>query len=229
MYYSQIEGKTVAFSFRPKEPGSAITHLIGIIYSIFLTPVLLIKAALSGAGATVLIGCSIFALSMVMLYTASTVYHSFNLSDKANSVLQKIDHMMIFVLIAGSYTPICLTVLRDGVGLVLLLVVWLLSLVGMIFKLFWSTCPKWLSSVIYIALGWSCIADAKGLYTGLSNSGFLWLLCGGILYTVGGIIYAMRFKKLNSISPNFGSHEIFHIFVMLGNLCQFYCVMMYCL
>ena len=229
MYSANLDGNTVFFSFRAKEPGSAITHLIGIIYSIILTPVLLIKAALSGAGISVLIACSVFMLSMVMLYAASTVYHTFNLSDKINTVLKKTDHSMIFILIAGSYTPICLTILRDGIGIILLAAVWLLSLGGIIFKLFWVNCPKWISSVIYIALGWACAVDVPSLYSGLSFEGFMWLLMGGIIYTVGGIIYAMSFKKFNQLSSKFGSHEIFHLFVMVGNLCHFYCVFQYCI
>lgn len=229
MYYTNIDNKTLSFTFRPKDPGSAITHLIGIIYSIFLTPVLLIKAAINGADIVTLISCSVFMLSMIMLYTASTVYHSFNLSNASNSILKKTDHMMIFVLIAGSYTPICLTVLRNGIGLILLLVVWIIAILGMLFKLFWVTCPKWLSSVIYIGLGWACVAAFPALYKGLAPSGFGWLLGGGILYTIGGVIYAMKFHKLNELSRNFGSHEIFHIFVMLGNLCQFFCIYKYCL
>lgn len=229
MYYTQLDNKILSFTFCSKEPGSAVTHLIGIIYSVLLTPVLLIKAALGGADISVLIGCSVFMLSMIMLYTASTVYHSFNLSPSANSVLKKIDHMMIFVLIAGSYTPICLTVLRGGIGIPLLLAVWILALLGMLFKLCWVNCPKWLSSVIYIVLGWSCVAAFPALYSGLAPAGFFWLLGGGILYTVGGVIYAMKFRKLNELSRNFGSHEIFHVFVMLGNLCQFFCIFKYCL
>lgn len=228
MYYANHAGNLDSFTFRPRNPGSALTHLIGFIYSILLTPVLLIRAAVECQSFSVLVGCSVFMLSMVLLYCASTVYHSFDLSPKANKLLRKIDHLMIFVLIAGSYTPICLTVLRDGVGIPLLCAVWGVAAAGMVFKLCWVTCPKWVSSVIYIALGWACLAAFPELWAKLPRAGFFWLLIGGLVYTMGGVLYALRLKKLNELHPQFGSHEIFHVFVMVGNLCQFWCIFRYC-
>lgn len=228
MYYAHYAGNNGYFSFRAKDPGSALTHLIGVIYSILLTPVMLIRASMDGQPLHVLVGCSVFMLSMVLLYSASTVYHSFDLSPKANKRLRKIDHLMIFVLIAGSYTPICLTTLKGGIGIPLLCVVWGVAFVGMVFKLCWVTCPKWVSSVIYIAMGWACVAAFPELWSELPRAGFCWLLIGGLIYTAGGVLYALKLKRLNALHPHFGSHEIFHVFVMLGNLCQFWCIFRYC-
>ena len=136
------------FHFRVKDPGSAATHFIGFLAAVLMTPVLLVHAAGNGADFMTMIGMSVFMISMILLYGASTSYHSFDISEKANLRLKRLDHMMIFVLIAGSYTPVCLTVLRGSIGMRLLAIVWGLAIVGMIFKLLWVTCPKWVSSVI---------------------------------------------------------------------------------
>lgn len=208
-----------------KDPMSALTHFIAFILSIFLTPMLLIHAAGNGADFTSLVSLSIFTLSMVGLYGASSAYHTFNISQHVNKILKKIDHMMIFVLIAGSYTPICVIALPERVGNGLLILVWGFALIGMVVKFCWVTCPKWFSSVIYIGMGWSCIIALPQIYESLGNGGFTWLLAGGVLYTMGGVIYALKLKAFNNRFKNFGSHEVFHVFVIAGSLCHF--VVMY--
>ena len=157
---------------------------------------------------------------MILLYGASTSYHSFDISEKANLRLKRMDHMMIFVLIAGSYTPVCLTVLRNSVGMKLLAIVWGLALVGMIFKLLWVTCPKWVSSVI-------CVLAFTQILNALPREAFLWLLAGGLFYTVGGVIYAMKFPVFHNRFQYFGCHELFHVFVMVGSLCHFIVMYVY--
>ena len=140
-----------------REPGSALTHFIAMLLAAFAAAPLLTKAALY-AGRESIIALSIFCVSMILLYGASATYHSLNLSGRPLRIFRKIDHMMIFILIAGSYTPICLTVLGGKLGYTLLAVIWGLALFGMILKACWITCPKWFSSVIYIAMGWACVA-----------------------------------------------------------------------
>ena len=206
-----------------REPGSAITHLIGMILATIASVPLLVKAALT-AGHTGLIAMTVFMTSMVLLYAASTMYHSVNVSGKRLKIFRKIDHMMIFVLIAGSYTPVCMLVLEPRSGYTLLAVVWGIALGGMLIKALWITCPKWFSSIIYIAMGWACVSVFDQLLALLSQGAFLWLLAGGILYTVGGIIYALKLPVFNSLHKNFGSHEIFHLFVMGGSICHFICM-----
>lgn len=203
-----------------REPGSAITHLIGVILSVLATTPLLIKVAVQDDH-TALIAMAIFMCSMVALYTASTIYHSVTVRDRILRVFRKLDHMMIFVLIAGSYTPICLIVLGGKSGYTLLAVVWGIALVGMTIKACWITCPKWFSSVIYIAMGWICLAVFGTLWNTLPHSAFLWLLAGGIIYTVGGVIYALKLPIFNAKHRFFGSHEIFHLFVLGGSICHF--------
>ena len=142
-------------TFKLKDPGSAITHFIGMMMALLATIPLLVKAAREPDWLH-LIALSVFALSMFLLYTASTTYHSLDISAKVNRRLQKMDHMMIFVLIAGSYTPICLIALKGHTGKLLCILVWSVALVGIIVKACWITCPKWFSSVIYIGMGWLC-------------------------------------------------------------------------
>ena len=139
-----------------KDPGSAITHLIGMILAAIVSIPLIIKSFLSGDYVRI-ISLIIFTISMIGLYGASTAYHSFNISPMINKKLKKLDHAMIFVLIAGSYTPICTIVLGGTLGYGLLSVIWIIAILGIVFKMFWVTCPKWVSSVMYIAMGWLCI------------------------------------------------------------------------
>ena len=166
-------------------------------------------------------------ISMILLYAASTLYHSVNLTGKALKAFKKIDHMMIFVLIAGSYTPVCMLVLDKAQGYPLLGLVWGTAIVGMIMKLFWVTCPKWVSSVVYIAMGWECVFVFKPLLTNLPVGAFLWLLIGGIIYTLGGVIYALKIPVLDKIHKHFGLHEIFHLFIMGGSFCHFMFMFLY--
>ena len=129
--------------------------------------------------------------------------------------------MMIFVMIAGSYTPVCLIVLGGREGMLLLALVWGIALLGMGINLLWINCPKWFSSAVYIALGWVCVLVFRQLLSALSTGAFLWLLAGGVIYTIGGVIYALKLPIFNSRHANFGSHEIFHLFVMGGSICHF--------
>ena len=209
---------------RIKDPGSAITHFIAMVLAICATAPLLLEAAREPDHVH-FISLMIFILSMIGLYAASTIYHSLDISPKVNQLLRKLDHMMIFILIAGTYTPVCMIVLGDKTGWILLGLVWGIAIVGIIINACWITCPKWFSSLIYIAMGWVCILAFTKIVSSLSPAGFAWLLAGGIIYTVGGVIYALKLPFFNSKHKYFGSHEIFHLFVMGGSLCHY--VLMY--
>ena len=173
-----------------KDPGSAITHGIAMLLAVAGATPLIVKAARS-ADILHVFAVSVFILTMILLYLASTLYHSVNSTVKVNRRLKKMDHMMIFVMIAGC----------------------------------WINCPKWLSSVIYIGMGWLCVLAFVPIFHNLPRAGFGWLLAGGIIYTIGGVIYALKLPIFNAKHKNFGSHEVFHIFVMLGSVCHF--VVMY--
>ena len=207
---------------RIKDPGSAITHFIAMVLAIAAMTPLLVKASQKSGHFLSLL---IFILSMIGLYGASTIYHTLDISPKINQMLRKLDHMMIFILIAGTYTPVCMIVLGDRTGWLLLALVWAIAAVGIVINAFWITCPKWFSSLIYIAMGWVCILAITKIISALPKAGFLWLLAGGLIYTLGGIIYALKLPLFNARHKNFGSHEIFHLFVMGGSFCHY--MMMY--
>ena len=208
-----------------REPGSALTHFIAMLLALCAAVPLLVRAAVH-SGVKSLTAMTVFMISMVLLYAASTIYHSVNCSGRILRIFRKMDHMMIFVLIAGTYTPVCLLTLPKPSGLMLLAAVWGIALVGIFIKGFWITCPKWFSSVLYIAMGWSCLSVLGQLFSLLPLHAFLWLLAGGLIYTAGGIIYALRLPLFDARHPMFGLHEIFHLFVMAGSLCHF--VFMFC-
>lgn len=209
---------------KPKDPGSAITHFIGTLMAVFAATPLLIKAAQKPSPVH-LISLGVFILSMILLYVASTLYHTFNISAKINRRLKKFDHMMIYVLIAGTYTPICVIALGGTVGYGLLALVWGIALTGIVVTGVWVNCPKWFSSVVYIAMGWTCVLAFTQIINSIPQAAFQWLLAGGIIYTIGGIIYALKLPIFNKKHKYFGSHEIFHLFVMGGSLCHF--ILMY--
>ena len=209
-----------------REPGSAITHFIAMMMAVFATVPLLVKAGIQ-SGWENFLAMAIFMGSMILLYGASATYHSVDLTGRSLRVFRKLDHMMIFVLIAGSYTPVCLIVLGGKLGYTLLALVWGIAAVGMLVKACWITCPKWFSSVIYIAMGWVCVLVFGPLLKTLSAPAFLWLLAGGIIYTVGGVIYALKLPIFNAKHKFFGSHEVFHVFVMGGSICHFIFMYLY--
>ncbi len=209
---------------KAKDPGSAVTHLIGTLMALFASTPLLLKAARS-PGYVHTLSLGVFILSMILLYVASTIYHTLNISSKVNRRLKKFDHMMIYVLIAGTYTPICIIALGGMTGLILLTIIWSLAIMGIIVTGFWVNCPKWFSSVVYIAMGWTCVLAFTQIINSLPAAAFNWLLAGGIIYTIGGVIYALKLPIFNSKHKYFGSHEIFHLFVMGGSLCHF--ILMY--
>ena len=203
-----------------KDPGSANTNYIGMLMSIFAAIQLLIKAA-HEPDKIYIISIAVYALSLILLYAASTTYHTFDRSKKVNTILKKIDHMMISVLIAGSYTPICLLVLKGRTGILLLSIVWGIAIAGILMKAFWINCPKWVSSVLYIGMGWTCVLAFTQILNSMSPAAFGWLLAGGLIYTIGGVIYALKLPLFNRKHQYFGSHEIFHLFVMGGSACHF--------
>lgn len=203
-----------------KDPCSAITHFIALLMSILGAIPLMYKAALIREPLR-LFSVSVYIVSLCLLYLASTVYHSVHASDTVSRRLKKFDHMMISVLIAGSYTPICLITLRDSIGIPLACLIWTMAAAGILMKAFWVYCPKWISSTLYISMGWTCVIAFVPLLHTLPSQGFMWLLTGGIIYTIGGVIYALKIPFMSKLTVQFGNHELFHLFVMGGSLCHF--------
>lgn len=209
-----------------REPGSAITHFIAMMMTIFAAVPLLVKTGVY-LGNREMMAMAVFVVSMILLYAASTTYHAVNLEGSRLKIFKKIDHMMIFVLIAGSYTPVCMIILERKLGYTLLTTVWAIAIVGMLIKFFWIGCPKWFSSILYISMGWVVVGVMGTLLKALSLPAFLWLLAGGIIYTIGGVIYALKLPLFNARHKDFGSHEIFHLFVMGGSICHFIFMYLY--
>lgn len=205
-----------------KDPVSCLTHMAGAIASIVGMIVLILLAVREGTPWHI-VGFSIFGASLILLYSASTIYHMLDISDRVNLILRKVDHMMIFVLIAGTYTPICITALRGGLGWTLLVVIWTAGILGMILKGVWMNAPRWLSTLIYAVMGWMIILAIYPLAKAIPAQGTVFLVMGGLFYTIGAVIYGLKWPKINL--KYFGFHEIFHIFVLAGSLSHFF--MMY--
>lgn len=205
-------------------PWSAITHGVGIALSILGTVLLFLRAISLGAGVWHMVSFAIYGASMIGLYTASTLYHCLNTSVHGRIALRKYDHTSIYFLIAGSYTPICLVGLRTqgGWGWALFGVIWALALGGLVLTLVWVNAPRWMTAGIYLFMGWVAIIALYPLYLTVGWAGLFWLLAGGVLYTVGGVMYALKWPGRDN--PRFGCHEIFHVFIVLGSVCHFFLV-----
>ena len=203
-----------------EEVANSVTHAVGAVAMLVLLPITAVHAN-NGYGMTAAVGMSVFVISLFLMFLSSAIYHAMDYNSPHKMVLRIIDHSMIYIAIAGSYTPICVIPLRDTVGIPLLILVWAVAIAGMLIKAFWITCPKWFSSTIYIAMGWLCVLAMVPLVQTLPTAAFIWLVAGGVIYTIGGVIYALKLPLFNAKHQYFGSHEIFHVFVMAGSLCHY--------
>lgn len=201
--------------FDALRPWSAITHGIGAVLAVLGTVLLLLRAHTH----LQLVAFAIYGASMIALYTASTLYHCLRTGIPARRRLRKLDHCSICLLIAGSYTPICLLALADCCGPALLAGVWSFALAGILLSLLWITAPRWLSAGVYLCMGWLVVFALKPLVSAIPFEGMCWLVAGGILYSVGGVLYALKWPGRNN--PHFGCHEIFHVFILLGSVCHY--------
>ena len=212
-----------------KDPISGFTHLAWAVLSVVGLVFLILTAVFNGEGAWDIVSFSIFGVSLILLYTFSSLYHLCNVSEKTSAILRKFDHIMIYILIAGSYTPVALGPLRGGWGWSIFGVVWGIAIIGVFLTIFCFKAPRWITTSLYIAMGWVVIVATYPMILAFQKANalgsLLWLLAGGIFYTVGGIIYGL--KKPNFKNRYFGFHELFHIFVMLGSLCHFWFVFAY--
>ncbi|MBT2581396.1 hemolysin III family protein [Planococcus sp. ISL-109] len=210
-----------------REPFNALSHLAGALLSFVALLAMVIKAAYSQAPALHITAVLIFGISLMLLYTASTVYHTVKARPGVIAFFRKLDHSMIFLLIAGSYAPFCLIALEGTLGWTVFGIVSALGTSGIFFKMIWFHAPRWLSTAIYILMGWLIVFAAGPLAGSLSAAGLWLLISGGILYTVGGIIYWLKPDFLSS--RYLGFHEIFHLFILLGSTCHFLAVYIYVL
>ena len=208
-----------------REPVNGFTHMAGAILSFIGLLAMVIKATLYNPSVTAISSVIVFGISLILLYSASATYHLVISSDKVINFLRRLDHAMIFILIAGSYTPFCLIALNGPTGWILFGVILTTAIAGVCFKLIWFNCPRWISTSIYVAMGWVSVFLISPLHKALSSQGIFLLILGGVFYTIGAIIYATKPKFLNF--KYLGFHEIFHIFIILGSLSHFLCVFNY--
>lgn len=200
-------------------PWSAVTHGVGAALAVIGTAALLTGTALDGGSVWKLVSFAIYGLSMIGLYTASTLYHCINTTAQGRIALRKFDHASIYFLIAGSYTPVCLIALRGGWGWSIFGVIWALAFAGLFMSLAWINCPRALTSTVYIAMGWVGVVALYPLWLVMGPRGVAWLLTGGVLYTIGGVLYALKWPGRDN--PRFGCHEVFHVFIVLGSAAHF--------
>lgn len=208
---------------RLREPVNGLTHCLGAVLAL-VGAVLLLARVASPAMPWHIVTFAVFGTAMVMLYTASTLYHWLPLSEAGVRLWRRIDHCMIFVYIAATYTPICLIPLRGPWGWSLFGSVWALALAGISVKVFWLHAPRWLSTGLYLGMGWMVIVGVYPLVVSLPAGALWWLLAGGLFYTVGAVVYASRWPN---VARHFGFHELFHVFVMAGSFCHFLVMYLY--
>lgn len=210
-----------------REPVNAITHFVGFLLSLVGTAFLVVGAATEPWKVTAF---AIYGASSAVLYAASTLLHALDVPGKAEEWLRRADHAAIFVLIAGSYTPLALVSLRPrdpGWGWTLVMLVWILAACGVTFKLAWFDAPRWVSTAFYLAMGWLALVAIQPLARVLGVGGMLWLGIAGVIYSAGAVVYA---RKWPSPYPAvFGYHEIWHLFVLAGSACLYLLMLLYVL
>lgn len=222
--------RSLLYMAKVRDLVSGLTHCIGAGLSLIGLVILIVFAAIWGDAFDV-VSFTIFGLGLFLMYLFSTLYHWLNISEKALTVFRKFDHIMIYILIASSYTPICLGPLRGPWGWTIFGIVWGIAVLGIVLTSLWIKAPRALTTTIYIAMGWIVIIALIPLIRVFQDAGLLyslvWLALGGVFYTIGGIIYGLKWPKINF--KHFGFHEIFHIFVMLGSACQYWFILRYVL
>lgn len=210
-----------------REPMNALTHLLGAVLAIIGTIAMVILIILED-NVTPLTVTSVlaFGVGLICLYSTSFSYHASQGSPEKVLHLKKLDHAMIFILIAGTYTPFCLLCLTGTMRVAMMVAIWGVALVGITLKVTWINMPRWLGTGLYIFQGWFALFVLGPLYQAMPLPGFMLLVGGGVMYTIGGVIYAI--KKPN-FGKRFGFHELFHIFVILGSFCHFICIFFFIL
>lgn len=206
-----------------REPMNSLTHWAGALLS--TVGLILMLWYTNSDNWVAIMSMWIFGLSMIFLYTSSAVYHMAKASEKALEWYRRVDHMMIYVLIAGSYTPICLLVLDQPKGWIVFSVVWSVAAVGILMKIFWMDAPRWLSTMFYLAMGWAGVFVFPDMYRNLDHGAVVWISLSGLFYTIGAVIYAL--EKPDPLPRILGFHEIWHLFVLSASFCHFWMVYWY--
>lgn len=205
-----------------REPFNGLSHLFGALLSGIALIAMIIKVSLEGTTLLSITAILLFGLSMILLYASSATYHMVKAKDRVIQFLRRLDHSMIYLLIAGTYAPFCLITLKGTTGYVLFGIISFIAISGVLFKMIWFNCPRWVSTALYIGMGWIIVFLASPLAESLGSQGLFYLILGGVLYTIGGIIYGLKPKI--SFLKKLGFHEVFHVFILLGTFSHFICV-----
>ena len=204
-----------------REPVNGLTHLGGAIAAFFGQIALLV---VGWSGTAKIISLLVYGLSLITLFSASATYHLIKARPAVLQILRKLDHSAIFLLIAGTYTPFCIIAFTGFFRWGLLVIIWTFALVGIMVKIFYVKAPRWLNAAVYVVMGWLCISAAGQMPSTLPVSSMVWLIIGGVVYTLGAVVYA---TKIFDFAPGkFGFHEVWHIFVLLGAIAHFVSVML---
>jgi hemolysin III len=203
-----------------REPVNGLTHLGGAIAALFGQITLLI---LGWPNLGKVISVLIYGISLIVLFSASAIYHLTKAKPEILQTLRKLDHSAIYMLIAGTYTPFCILAFTGFFHWGLLTIIWIIALIGIVIKICYVKAPRWLNAAVYVVMGWICISAAGQMLTMLPSTSLVWLLVGGLIYTLGAVVYATKIFDL--FPGKFGFHEIWHIFVLLGALAHFISVM----
>jgi hemolysin III len=224
LYLKTIRVQNIGLLNILREPINGLTHFIGALLACVGLALLIYKAS-DPVKPWHLTTYTVFGVGMILLYTVSTLYHWLPLGEKGEARMRKLDHIMIFVLIAATYTPFCLIPFRGIFGWSLFACIWSIAVFGTVFKMFWIHAPRWISAAVYVCMGWLAIVGIVPIIKTLQPGAVFWLFTGGLLYSTGALIYAL--KRPNPWPKCFGFHEIFHIFVILGSSAHFWVLYKY--
>jgi hemolysin III len=203
-----------------REPVNGLTHLGGAIVAFFGLIALLV---VGWGGTAKFVSVLVYGLSLIALFSASATYHLAKVKPAVLQTLRKFDHSAIFLLIAGTYTPFCVNAFTGFFRWGLLSIIWAIALIGIVVNVFYINAPRWASASVYVVMGWLCLSAVGQMSAALSVSAIVWLIVGGVVYTLGAVVYAT--KIFNFVPGKFGFHEVWHIFVLLGALAHFLSVM----
>jgi len=205
-----------------KEPLTGFIHLIGAVLTV---PAIVLLIIIGHDSVWKVVSFSIYGSSFFLLFTFSTLYHWLPQSAGGRfQIFRKLDHLAIYLVIAGTYTPFCLNTLRGQLGWTILATIWTMALLGMIVQSVYINVWRWLTTLIYIIMGWMIILAFKPLLSVMPAEGIAWLVAGGVIYSVGGVMYALRKPNL---SERFGFHELWHAMVLLAAACHYIAVLLY--
>jgi hemolysin III len=207
-----------------REPFSGLSHLLGAVLTLPAILFMLMKLPEQQFG-TYLASYTIFSISMFLMFGSSAIYHLMEISDQSIRKLKRIDHMAIFIMIAGTYTPYCLIGLEGILAWTMLSVIWGIAIVGILVKIYWLHAPRWLSTSLYVSMGWVALFIYEPLSQSLSNAAVDWLMAGGVVYTIGAVVYATKWPTIHA--KYFDFHDLWHIFVLGGAACHFVSIALY--